>query len=316
VIETLSDLGRCGHFADLDHIDIGLRADLFGLSNEGRFPFLAMAPGEAIRCQPAYRWALAHIYPSPMLSAGEAFHLKKLQCVPDGHSGNAIVVDQLRLGRKPVTLVQAPVLYRRPQVVSDLPEHGPVAGGLHRQAVKHAAHQGTSFLPPTPLVRTSSSLKGTQLADWSNKVVGEDTRHSVSVAGVVIDEDGRALVIQRRDNAHWEPPGGILERDETITDGLRREVKEETGLTVEPVALTGVYKNMSRSIVALVFRCRAVGGTLTENPEVTGFRWVRESDINKIMPEAYAVRILDAYRPSAAPAVRDHDGVRLVAATG
>jgi 8-oxo-dGTP diphosphatase len=73
-------------------------------------------------------------------------------------------------------------------------------------------------------------------------VTTEDTRHSVSVAGVVIDEDGRALVIQRRDNAHWEPPGGILERDETITDGLLREVKEETGLIVEPIALTGIYK--------------------------------------------------------------------------
>lgn len=86
-------------------------------------------------------------------------------------------------------------------------------------------------------------------------------RHSVSVADVVIDEDGRALVIQRRDNAHWGPPGGVLERDETITDGLVREVREETGLIVEPITLTGVYKNMNRVIVSLVFRCRAIGGT-------------------------------------------------------
>jgi 8-oxo-dGTP diphosphatase len=144
-------------------------------------------------------------------------------------------------------------------------------------------------------------------------VAGMDTRHSVSVAGVVIDEDGRTLVIQRRDNANWEPPGGILERDETITDGLVREVREETGLIVEPIALTGVYKNMSRGIVALVFRCRAIGGTLTENSEVTGFRWVRESEVTRIMSEAFAIRILDAYRHGTEPSVRDHDGVRLVA---
>jgi 8-oxo-dGTP diphosphatase len=144
-------------------------------------------------------------------------------------------------------------------------------------------------------------------------VNGEDTRHSVSVAGVVIDEHGRALVIQRRDNALWEPPGGILERDETITAGLVRELQEETGLIVEPVALTGVYKNMSRGIVALVFRCRAVAGALRENSEVTGFRWVRESEVGAIMSEAYAVRILDVYRHSAVPFVREHDGVRLVA---
>ena len=147
-------------------------------------------------------------------------------------------------------------------------------------------------------------------------MTGEETRHSVSVAGVVIDAEGRALVIQRRDNAHWEPPGGILERDETITDGLLREVREETGLIVEPVALTGVYKNMSRGIIALVFRCRPVGGTLRENREVTGFRWVRESEVSAIMSEAYAVRILDAYRHSAVPSIRDHDGVRLVVPAG
>jgi 8-oxo-dGTP diphosphatase len=145
-------------------------------------------------------------------------------------------------------------------------------------------------------------------------VIVEDTRHSVSVAGVVIDEDGRALVIQRRDNAHWEPPGGILERDETITEGLLREVREETGLIVEP-ALTGVYKNMSRGIIALVFRCRPIGGTLTENSEVTGFRRVRESDVSSIMSEVYAVRILDAYQHNAVPSIRDHDGVRLVVST-
>jgi 8-oxo-dGTP diphosphatase len=146
-------------------------------------------------------------------------------------------------------------------------------------------------------------------------VTSEDTRHSVSVAGVVIDEDGRALVVQRRDNAHWEPPGGILERGETITEGLLREVKEETGLIIEPVALTGVYKNMSRGIIALVFRCRSIGGSLTENPEVAGFRWIREADVSSIMSEAFAVRILDAYQHDAAPSIRDHDGVRLVVPT-
>ena len=40
------------------------------------------------------------------------------------------------------------------------------------------------------------------------------------------------------------PPGGILELDEPIETGVRRELKEETGLDIDPTALTGVYKNM------------------------------------------------------------------------
>ena len=52
-------------------------------------------------------------------------------------------------------------------------------------------------------------------------------RHSVSVSGVIPDDHGRVLLIRRRDNQHWEPPGGVLELGETIEDGLRREMREE-----------------------------------------------------------------------------------------
>lgn len=131
--------------------------------------------------------------------------------------------------------------------------------------------------------------------------------HSVSVAGVIVDDQGRALVIRRRDNGHWEPPGGVLEVDESITDGLRREIFEETGLDVALDRLTGVYKNMNRAIVALVFRCRAQGGTLRVNSEVTEFRWMSSVDIGKLLDEAYAVRVLDAMTHEPV-AIRSHDG--------
>jgi 8-oxo-dGTP diphosphatase len=81
----------------------------------------------------------------------------------------------------------------------------------------------------------------------------ETPRHSVSVAGAVRDEHGRFLAIRRRDNGAWQLPGGILELDETLEDGLRREVLEETGILVEPDHLTGVYKHMLRGIIAMVF---------------------------------------------------------------
>jgi 8-oxo-dGTP diphosphatase len=54
----------------------------------------------------------------------------------------------------------------------------------------------------------------------------ETPRHSVSVSGVIPDDHGRVLLIRRRDNQRWEPPGGVLELGETIHDGLRREIRE------------------------------------------------------------------------------------------
>jgi 8-oxo-dGTP diphosphatase len=140
----------------------------------------------------------------------------------------------------------------------------------------------------------------------------QQPRHSVSVAGVITDDHGRTLLIQRRDNRRWEPPGGVLELAESIHDGLRREVREETGLDVEPIALTGVYKNIAKGIVALVFRCKVTGGRLTTNDEVTAFRWASQSDMGSLMAEAYAVRVLDALQPGQTASVRTHDGIHIV----
>lgn len=138
----------------------------------------------------------------------------------------------------------------------------------------------------------------------------QQPRHSVSVSGVIADDRGRALLIRRRDNDRWEPPGGVLELSETIHDGLRREIREETGLDVEPVALTGVYKNMTRAIIGIVFRCKITGGALTTNNEATAFHWATDAEAAEMMTEAFAIRVLDALRSSDIPAVRSHDGVR------
>ncbi|GCD97128.1 NUDIX hydrolase [Embleya hyalina] len=133
-------------------------------------------------------------------------------------------------------------------------------------------------------------------------------RHSVSVAGVIVDDAGRCLLTKRQDNGQWQAPGGVLELAESIPDGLRREVREETGLEVEPLALTGVYKNMPLGVVALVFRCRLVGGELSTNDEVAEFRWVDPSAVDELMVEAFAVRVTDALRSASSPAIRSHDG--------
>ncbi|MEU8360447.1 NUDIX hydrolase [Nonomuraea sp. NPDC048882] len=139
----------------------------------------------------------------------------------------------------------------------------------------------------------------------------EDRRHSVSVAGVVVDRRGQVLLTKRADNGEWQAPGGVLELGEGIHEGLRREVLEETGLEVEPEALTGVYKNIPRGIIALVFRCKPIGGKLQETDEVTAFRWIAPNEVRKLATEAFAVRILDAL-DDGAPAIREHDGTQLI----
>lgn len=137
-------------------------------------------------------------------------------------------------------------------------------------------------------------------------------RHSVSVAAVVVDDHGRVLMTQRRDNGRWEPPGGVLELDESIEEGLKREVLEETGHRIEPIRLTGVYKNMTRGVVALVFVARVVSGELRTTAETSRVEWWTPDAITQHVEEAYAVRILDALAPGEHASVRIHDGHHLL----
>ncbi|MFJ7906097.1 NUDIX hydrolase [Kitasatospora sp. NPDC096204] len=141
---------------------------------------------------------------------------------------------------------------------------------------------------------------------------GRAALHSVSVAGVVVREDGRVLAIRRVDNGTWEPPGGVLELAEAVEDGVRREVYEETGIKVGVERLTGVYKNMSRGIVALVFRCRPEGGAEQLSDESAEVAWLTPAEVSDLMADVCAVRVLDALRDDTTPALRAHDGRHLL----
>jgi len=142
--------------------------------------------------------------------------------------------------------------------------------------------------------------------------MADTPRHSVSVAGIVIDDAGRVLIIQRRDNGHWEPPGGILELSEQFENGVHREVLEETGLDVQVDRLTGVYKNLNLGVVALVFRCTPLGTVHRDSAEAVAVRWIEPAEITSLMAPAYAVRVTDAFEKTAV--TRAHDGVQLLSA--
>jgi 8-oxo-dGTP diphosphatase len=141
--------------------------------------------------------------------------------------------------------------------------------------------------------------------------MAELPRHSVSVTGIVIRDDGRVLAIQRCDDGRWVPPGGVLELNESPEDGVAREVLEETGIKVHAEQLTGVYKNMQLGVISLAFRCRIIGGEAHQSNEARQVAWLTVEEAMRQMPEARAVRVTDAMSGTA-PAVRIHDGTDLL----
>lgn len=77
-------------------------------------------------------------------------------------------------------------------------------------------------------------------------------RHPIpSVAVLPLLDDGRILLIRRVDTDRWALPGGMVDWGETVEEAARRELEEETGLTLVTVErLIGVYSSPERDVRA------------------------------------------------------------------
>jgi ADP-ribose pyrophosphatase YjhB (NUDIX family) len=73
------------------------------------------------------------------------------------------------------------------------------------------------------------------------KLIGHETLLTVGCGAIIVDQYGRILLQRRTDLDIWGIPGGILELGETFEETVRREVLEETNITIKSVNLFGIY---------------------------------------------------------------------------
>lgn len=93
------------------------------------------------------------------------------------------------------------------------------------------------------------------------------------VGAVVFTAGGRVVLIRRGQpplSGTWSLPGGVLELGESLTDAIVREVREETGLDVQPGPLLDLFEHIARDedgqvryhYVIADYLCHARGGRL------------------------------------------------------
>ena len=128
----------------------------------------------------------------------------------------------------------------------------------------------------------------------------------VGVGGVLVHE-GRVLLIRRGKQplyGRWVVPGGTVELGEPLEDALVREMREETGLEVEPLELITVFDRIQRDggqvlyhYVIVDYLCRWLSGEARAASDALEVAWAAPDELDRydLPPKALEV-VQDALR--------------------
>lgn len=108
--------------------------------------------------------------------------------------------------------------------------------------------------------------------------------------GALVFDGDRILLAERGKEplkGYWSLPGGVLETGETLDAGVRREVFEETGLTVETAGVAEVFERIMRDeagraeyhYVLIDYFCRVTGGALCAGDDCSAARWFEIAEL-------------------------------------
>jgi len=124
----------------------------------------------------------------------------------------------------------------------------------------------------------------------------------VGVGAVILDQ-GRVVLVKRKFPplaGDWSIPGGRLKIGETLREGVVREAREETGLTVDPVELLVVYDlllldeagRILYHYVLIDFLCRRLTGELQASGDADDARWFSPEEIEKVSLVADTAQVI------------------------
>jgi 8-oxo-dGTP diphosphatase len=129
------------------------------------------------------------------------------------------------------------------------------------------------------------------------------------VAGhALIERDGKYLVTHRSKRndympLKWDIPGGIAKAGETLEETIKREVKEETSLTIQVKHVVFVYANRDqlpiRQTFQAVYLCKYFGGEVQLDPSDHDlYEWLSYDDIADINAIDFLRELVKSYQPT------------------
>ena len=128
-------------------------------------------------------------------------------------------------------------------------------------------------------------------------------RPLVGVGGVVLDGE-KVLLVRRGQEplrGEWSLPGGLVEVGESLTQALRREIAEETGLSIHVGGIVKVLDRITRDkhgrvrfhYVLVDFLCRVEGGQLRAATDASEARWVPRHELAQYALRPATLRVIE-----------------------
>jgi 8-oxo-dGTP diphosphatase len=122
--------------------------------------------------------------------------------------------------------------------------------------------------------------------------------------GAVIVQHGKVVLIRRRYEplaGQWSLPGGVVEIGETLESSVAREMREETGLTVDVGPVIEVFDRISRDTegrvryhyVLVDYLCWPVSGELRAGSDVDDAVLVEPSDLHRYSLTVKATAVIE-----------------------
>lgn len=116
-------------------------------------------------------------------------------------------------------------------------------------------------------------------------------RFRVAVAAFVFDEENRILLCEHtyRKSHPWGLPAGGLEYGEDPEEGIKRELREETGFNVQVERLLYADSAVEFHHVSLIYLCRIIDGTFKPNLEVSSVKFYPLDQLPRLLPTEQAL---------------------------
>jgi 8-oxo-dGTP diphosphatase len=126
----------------------------------------------------------------------------------------------------------------------------------------------------------------------------------IDVASALInDENGNILLVKniKGDSFYWGPPGGAVEKGETLEQAVIREVREETGFNIEVMGLNSIrevfFTEKEHHALIVTFFAKIIDGQINiidPDNEILEVKWVDYQTAKELMPLLFETLRIDS----------------------